>query len=185
VKKVIFHRCGGGIAMAMDEGIENLAMITYSLILSHEAVAMAEAGLQEIGQGLHEQGADFIAGGFGNETVELHVSKDLGLDVLTLFEAFMRGFDLFEIGSRGALGSKAGILGLKSKTNLRELKKTLFFIRHEHVDGTAEGLVKLVHDGHATALTNFQQALKFQAFRGFAHHAAADAKLSGHIALSR
>jgi len=76
--------CGGG-GVSGEDGAENFCVIGDGFVFRDAAVAVLEAGLQEIGKGLHEQGADLVAGGLGDQAVELHVGEHLSFEVLTGF----------------------------------------------------------------------------------------------------
>lgn len=181
--EVSAHRFRCGCGLAGEDGFENFGVVGDGLVLGDESVAVAEACLQKVGQGLQKERGNFVSGGFSDAAVELHVGENLGLKVLTVLEALMSGLQLFQIGCVGSLSGEASVFRFEGEADFGELDEALSFIGHEHVYGAAKWLVKLVHHRHPAALADLQEALKFQPFRGFAHDTATDAQLGGKVAL--
>ncbi len=53
MKQVVLHGGGCGSAVANEDGVEDFAVIGDGLVFGDESVAVAEAGLQEVGKRLH------------------------------------------------------------------------------------------------------------------------------------
>ena len=81
------------------------------------------------------------------------------------------------------MSGEAGALRFEDESDLEELLHALGFLGNEKVKGCGEGFVQFVDDACAAALADFDEALEFQSFYGFAQDVAADTKLLCEAAL--
>jgi hypothetical protein len=174
---------GGGGAVAAFDGGEDGGVLADGEGGGDALVAVVEAGFEEVGERVQEEGADLIAGGGGEEAVEGHVRGDGVGGGGGVEEVIVGGAEGIELGGSGAPGGETGVFGLDDEAELDELAKAVHLVGHEEVEGVAEGFMEAVDGANAEALADFEEALLLQTFGRLAHHAAGDAELGGEVAL--
>lgn len=174
---------GGSGAIAAFNGGKDGRVLADGEDGADAPVTAVEAGFEEVGEGVEEEGGDLVAGGGGQEAVKGHVGGDGVGGGGGLQEMVVGGPKGFALVGSGALGSEAGIFGFDDEAELDELAEAFYFVGDEEVKGVAEGFVEAVDGADAEALADFEEALLLEAFGGLTDDAARDAELGGEVAL--
>ena len=174
---------GGGGSIAAFDGGEDGCVLADGQGGGDTLVTVVQAGFEEVGKRVKEEGADLIAGGGGQQAVKGHVGSNRVGRLSGVKKMIVRGAEGFELRGSSALGSKTGVFGFDDEAKFHKLAKAFHLVGDEEVEGVAEGFVEAVDGADAEALANFEKALLLQPFGRLAHYTAGDTKLGGQVAL--
>ena len=175
--------CGGG-GVTIFDGRDDEVVLVDGDVRGDSAVATVEAGLEEIGEGVKDEGGNLIAGGDRQQAMKVHVSGDGVPGCFGVDEMLVGVSEGDELLFGGAFGGESGVFRLDDESEFEELAEAVEVVWNEEVKGVCEGLMQAVDGVDAEAMADFEEALLFQAFGGFPDHAAADTELGGEFTLS-
>jgi hypothetical protein len=174
--------CGSG-GVAIFDGRDDEVVLVDGDVRGDSAVATVEAGFEEIGEGVEDEGGDLIAGGDCEKAMKVHVGGDGVPGCFGVYEMLVGVAEGDELFFGGEFGGEAGVFGLDGESEFEELAEAVEFVGNEEVEGVGEGFMQAVDGVDAETMTNFEEALLLKAFGGLPDDAAADTEFGGKFAL--